>query len=52
MLSRDRPGWRPEALDARQGYAELVARWLWSYGPGTVEDLAWWLGANLRSVGT
>lgn len=42
----------PEALDARQGYAELVARWLWSYGPGTVEDLAWWLGGTKSAVRT
>lgn len=40
----------PEALDARQGYAELVDRWLWSYGPGTVEDIAWWLGATKATV--
>jgi hypothetical protein len=39
----------PDALGAREGYAELVGRWLWSYGPGTVEDIAWWLGAT-RSV--
>ncbi|TDC79530.1 winged helix DNA-binding domain-containing protein [Actinomadura sp. 7K507] len=42
----------PVALDARQGYAELVARWLWSYGPGTVEDLAWWLGGTKSVVRT
>ncbi|TDD13954.1 winged helix DNA-binding domain-containing protein [Nonomuraea diastatica] len=42
----------PEALAARQGYAELVSRWLWSYGPGTVDDLAWWLGATKSAVRT
>ncbi|MEV4223308.1 winged helix DNA-binding domain-containing protein [Nonomuraea sp. NPDC049725] len=50
-----RAWWRdevPEALAARQGYAELVSRWLWSYGPGTVEDLAWWLGATKSAVRT
>ncbi len=36
----------PDALDSRAGYAELVDRWLWSYGPGTVDDIAWWLGAT------
>ena len=40
----------PDALEARQGYAELVGRWLWSYGPGTVEDIAWWLGGTKSVV--
>ena len=30
------------ALDAADARAELVARWLRAYGPGTLEDLAWW----------
>lgn len=42
----------PEVLEARQGYAELVDRWLWSYGPGTVEDIAWWLGGTKTAVRT
>ena len=42
----------PEAREARQGYAELVDRWLWSYGPGTVEDIAWWLGDTKATVRT
>lgn len=29
-----------------EGYAELVRRWLWSFGPGTEDDLVWWLGAT------
>lgn len=28
------------------GYAEIVRRWLWSFGPGTLEDVQWWLGAT------
>jgi hypothetical protein len=47
--------WRqavPDALAAQQGYADLVGRWLWSYGPGTVEDIAWWLGATKSVVRT
>lgn len=39
-------------------YADLVRRWLWSFGPGTLEDVQWWLGATkaatraaLESVG-
>ncbi|PSK82248.1 winged helix DNA-binding protein [Murinocardiopsis flavida] len=42
----------PDALASRQGYAELVSRWLWSYGPGTVDDLAWWLGGTKSAVRT
>lgn len=42
----------PEALEARRGYAELVDRWLWSYGPGTIEDIAWWLGDTKATVRT
>ena len=42
----------PERLDSRSGYAELVNRWLWSYGPGTVDDLTWWLGATKTIVRT
>ncbi|MDG4824653.1 winged helix DNA-binding domain-containing protein [Asanoa sp. WMMD1127] len=42
----------PGALTSREGYAELVGRWLWSYGPGTVEDIAWWLGATKSVVRT
>lgn len=40
----------PPALDSRKGYAELVSRWLWSYGPGTVEDITWWLGSTKTVV--
>jgi len=40
----------PDPLDARRGYAELIDRWLWSYGPGTVEDMAWWLGGTKGAV--
>lgn len=42
----------PDPLEARHGYAELVGRWLWSYGPGTVEDIAWWLGSTKSVVRT
>lgn len=35
------PAWAPE-----DGYAELVARWLRSFGPGTEDDIVWWLGAT------
>lgn len=40
----------PGALDQAAGYAELVRRWLWSFGPGTEADLVWWLGATKTVV--
>ncbi|MBA2350117.1 MAG: winged helix DNA-binding domain-containing protein, partial [Solirubrobacterales bacterium] len=43
-------GPRPALPDARSGYAELVGRWLWSFGPGTEVDLVWWLGATKSAV--
>jgi hypothetical protein len=39
-------GGRVESLDARAGYARLTAAWLDRFGPGTVDDLVWWLGAT------
>jgi hypothetical protein len=32
------------------GYLELVRRWLLSFGPGTEDDLVWWLGATKAVV--
>ena len=29
-------------LDEAEARAELVRRWLLAYGPGTVDDMAWW----------
>ncbi len=46
MAARHWLGTTPTPLPAREGWAELVRRWLWTFGPGTVEDLAWWLGAT------
>lgn len=40
----------PHAWTSAAGYAELVRRWLWTFGPGTEEDLVWWLGATKASV--
>jgi winged helix DNA-binding protein len=36
----------PTAWDAADGYRELVRRWLYTFGPGTEDDLVWWLGAT------
>jgi hypothetical protein len=39
-------------LDERTARAELATRWLRSYGPGTVDDLAWWTKWTKRDVAT
>ena len=36
----------PEAWEEAAGYAELVRRYLWTFGPATEADLVWWLGAT------
>jgi hypothetical protein len=36
--------------DPAAGYADLVRRWLWTFGPGTEADLVWWLGATKTIV--
>jgi hypothetical protein len=38
--------------DPRLAYADIIRRWLWSFGPGTVEDIQWWLGDTKRAVRT
>jgi hypothetical protein len=43
-------GTAAEPSSAREGYAELVRRWLRSFGPGTTEDLTWWLGSTRAAV--
>ncbi|WP_210648579.1 winged helix DNA-binding domain-containing protein [Nocardioides sp. SYSU D00065] len=40
----------PEPLDEAVGYAELVRRWLATFGPGTAADLQWWLGSTKTAV--
>jgi hypothetical protein len=40
----------PAALEPDQGYAELVRRWLATFGPGTETDLVWWLGSTKTAV--
>lgn len=40
----------PEPLAERAGYAELVGRWLRTFGPGTEADLVWWLGSTKTAV--
>jgi hypothetical protein len=43
-------GGSPEPLPEAEGYAELVRRWLRTFGPGTEADIVWWLGATKSSV--
>jgi hypothetical protein len=40
----------PPPAKADEGYAALVARWLASFGPGTEDDLVWWLGSTKGAV--
>jgi hypothetical protein len=43
---REKPAeWTTEAAQA-----ELIRRWLRSFGPGTVADLRWWTGLTAREV--
>ena len=39
-----------EATDEATGYAELVRRWLHTFGPGTAADVQWWLGSTKTAV--
>jgi hypothetical protein len=40
----------PVPLLAEDGYREIVRRWLYTFGPGTEDDLVWWLGATKTVV--
>lgn len=40
----------PPASSEAAGYAELVRRWLATFGPGTETDIVWWLGATKAAV--
>lgn len=39
-----------EPLEPAVAYAEVVRSWLWTFGPGTEEDLVWWLGSTKTTV--
>ncbi len=36
--------------EAQPGYADVVRRWLWTFGPGTEADIVWWLGSTKSTV--
>jgi hypothetical protein len=40
----------PASWSAADGYREIVRRWLQTFGPGTEDDLVWWLGATKAVV--
>lgn len=40
----------PTPWNAADGYREVVRRWLYTFGPGTEDDLVWWLGATKTVV--
>ncbi|MFK5635809.1 winged helix DNA-binding domain-containing protein [Ornithinimicrobium sp. LYQ103] len=39
-------GAAPERVTTEEGYGVLVRRWLRTFGPGTLEDVQWWLGST------
>lgn len=49
-LTRHWLGEVPQPCDPADGYRELVRRWLHTFGPGTENDLVWWLGATKSVV--
>lgn len=40
----------PTDLESADGYREIVRRWLHSFGPGTEDDIVWWLGSTKTVV--
>lgn len=45
--------WLPDAAPAlpeQDGYAALIRSWLHTFGPGTENDIVWWLGATKAAV--
>lgn len=49
------PDWLGEQvrpMPPREGYAELVRRWLRTFGPGTLQDVQWWLGSTRTAART
>lgn len=49
-LTRHWLGEPSSAWESADGYRELVRRWLYTFGPGTEDDLVWWLGGTKAVV--
>ena len=49
-LTRHWLGEVPAPWDPADGYREIVRRWLHTFGPGTEDDLVWWLGSTRTVV--
>ncbi len=49
-LMDDWLGELPEPPEDAAGYAELVAAWLRTFGPGTTRDIQWWLGSTVTAA--
>lgn len=45
-------GTSPAIWTPANGYRELVRRWLQRFGPGTEDDMVWWLGSTRTAVRT
>jgi len=43
-------GGDPGALGEHDGYVEVIRAWLDRFGPGTEDDIVWWLGATKSAV--
>ncbi len=43
-------GETPVLPDVESAYSTLVSQWLRAFGPGTVEDVQWWLGDTKTAV--
>jgi hypothetical protein len=43
-------GGQPEVPPEREARAELVRRWLSTFGPATAADIKWWLGSTVTAV--
>jgi hypothetical protein len=43
-------GERVESMPVAAARAELLRRWLRTFGPATVEDIKWWFGTTLTAV--
>lgn len=51
-LTEDWLGGPVVPVDTAEAYALLVRRWLERFGPGTLDDVVWWLGATKGIVRT